>query len=209
MPPDLDLDRINSELGQDSQGLIDWALANSRHPVITSNFAPYAAVLLHMLSRVRPEIPVLWIDAGYATPATYQVAEQIVRQLGLNLVVYQPWRSRARREALDGPPPGLETPERLAAFTREVKLEPFERAVREMQPDVWFTSLRAESTPERAAMQPLSRTREGLLKVTPLLHWTSKQMYEYCQKHGLPNNFDYFDPTKIEGHRECGLHTAS
>ncbi|MGH8505955.1 MAG: phosphoadenosine phosphosulfate reductase family protein, partial [Stenotrophobium sp.] len=49
---------------------------------------------------------------------------------------------------------------------------------------------------------------DGLIKVAPVLHWTSKEMNDYCKKHGLPNNFDYFDPTKVEANRECGLHTA-
>jgi len=204
----LDLDRVNAELGKDSEGLLDWALGLGKRVVTTSNFAPYAAVLLHMVSRRRPDTQVLWIDSGYATPATYRVADEIVERLKLNLVVYQPRRSRAHREAVEGAPPGLDEPERLARFTQEVKLEPFERAVRELQPEVWLTALRAESTAERAAMQPVSLGRNGLLKVTPLLHWTSKQMYEYLQQQGLPNNFDYYDPTKIEGHRECGLHTA-
>ena len=204
----LDLARVNAELGQDTEALIDWALALGRRPVVTSNFAPFSAVLLHLLSQRRPDIPVLWIDTGYSTPATYRVAEEIVARLKLNLLVYQPSRSRARREALEGPPPGLGEPERLAAFTREVKLEPFARAVGELRPEVWFTALRAESTAERAAMQPGRLNPDGLSKVTPVLHWTARQMHEYCQRHGLPNEFDYFDPTKIEGHRECGLHAS-
>lgn len=205
----LDLDRVNAELGNNSEALLDWALGLGRRVVTTSNFAPYAAVLLHMVSLRRPETPVLWIDAGYATPATYRVADEITERLKLNLVVYQPRRSRAHREAVEGSPPGLDEPERLARFTEEVKLEPFERAVRELRPEVWLTALRAESTTERAAMQPVSLSRNGLIKVTPLLHWSSKQMYEYVQRHQLPNNFDYYDPTKIEGHRECGLHTST
>lgn len=203
-----ELDRVNAELGQDPLALIAWALARGQRPVITSNFAPYSAVLLHLVSQQRPEIPVLWIDAGYATPATYRTAQEIIDRLRLNLVVYQPLRSRARREALEGPSPGLDEPERLAAFTREVKLEPFARAVGELKPDVWFTALRAESTTTRATMQPVSINPDGMIKLSPLLHWSSKQMYEYCQQHRLPNNFDYSDPTKLEGHRECGLHLA-
>ena len=33
-------------------------------------------------------------------------------------------------------------------------------------------------------------------------------MHEYLKRHQLPNNFDYFDPTKVEDRRECGLHLA-
>ena len=147
------------------------------------------------------------MDSGYATPATYVCADAIAKQLKLNLVVYHPQRSRAHREAIDGETPTVDDP-RHAAFTKEVKLEPFERALREMAPQVWFTAIRAEDTAVRAAMQPVSVNADGLIKVAPLLNWTSKELHAYCEKHGLPNNFDYFDPTKVEANRECGLHTA-
>ena len=57
-------------------------------------------------------------------------------------------------------------------------------------------------------MDPVSISLDGLIKVAPLLHWSSKDLHEYCVKHGLPNNFDYVDPTKGEDNRECGLHLA-
>ena len=55
-------------------------------------------------------------------------------------------------------------------------------------------------------MDPVSINPDGLIKVALLLHWSSKDLHEYCVKHGLPNNFDYVDPTKGEDNRECGLH---
>ena len=97
---------------------------------------------------------------------------------------------------------------RHAAFTAEVKLEPFARALRETAPKVWFTALRATDTAVRAQMDPVSVNPDGLIKVAPLLHWSSKDLHEYCVQHGLPNNFDYVDPTKGEDNRECGLHLA-
>ena len=87
-----------------------------------------------------------------------------------------------------------------------MKIEPFERALGEMAPDVWFTALRAEDTPERSRMTPASRNADGLLKIAPLLNWTAKDLHTYLQRHDLPNEFDYFDPTKVEAKRECGLH---
>ncbi len=103
---------------------------------------------------------------------------------------------------------GNATGPRHAAFTEEVKLEPFARALRETAPQVWFTALRATDTAVRAQMDPVSINPDGLVKVAPLLHWSSKDLYEYCQTHGLPNNFDYVDPTKGEENRECGLHLS-
>lgn len=199
------LDIVNRELGRDPEALIRWALKQGERPLCTTNFRPFEAVILHMVTRQQPDIPIVWMDSGYNTQATYRFADDLVKRLDLNLVTYLPRRSRAHREAVEGMTPEIEDP-RHEAFTREVKLEPFERALREMDPDVWFTALRAEDTPERARMEAVSRNAKGLLKVAPLLHWSARDLHQYLEAHDLPNNFDYFDPTKVEAKRECGLH---
>ena len=203
----LDLAQINAELGRDAQALVNWAVSLGQPTIVTTNFRPFEAVILHMVTRANPNVPVVWMDNGYNTPATYQFADAVTKQLGLNLKIYLPLRSRAHREAVEGATPALDDP-RHAAFTEEVKLEPFARALRETAPKVWFTALRATDTAVRAAMEPVSINPDGLIKVAPLLHWSSKDLYEYCEKHGLPNNFDYVDPTKGEDNRECGLHLS-
>ena len=203
----IDLAHINATLGHDAQGLVDWAVGLGRPAIVTTNFRPFEAVLLHLCTRAQPDMPVVWMDNGYNTEATYRFADEVTRRLRLNLSIYLPRRSRAHREAVDGPVPALDDP-RHAAFTEEVKLEPFARALRETAPQVWFTALRASDTAVRAQMEPVSINPDGLVKVAPLLHWTSKQLYEYLVAHDLPNNFDYVDPTKGEDNRECGLHLA-
>lgn len=201
------LARVNAELGHNAQGLTDWALGLGQPTIVTTNFRPFEAVILHMVTRTQPDVPVVWMDNGYNTDATYRFADAVTQQLGLNLKIYLPLRSRAHREAVNGATPALDDP-RHAAFTNEVKLEPFTRALRETAPKVWFTAVRATDTAVRAQMDAVSINPDGLLKVAPLLHWSSKDLHEYCEKHGLPNNFDYVDPTKGEDNRECGLHLS-
>lgn len=203
----LDLDRINADFGKDAEKLVEWALGLGKTAICTTNFRPFEAVILHMVTRVQPDIQVIWMDNGHNTEATYMFADEVTQRLKLNLKTYLPLRSRAHREAVDGPVPALDDP-RHEAFTAEVKLEPFTRALREAAPQVWFTALRATDTAVRAQMDPVSINQDGLIKVAPLLHWSSKELYEYLVKHDLPNNFDYFDPTKGEDNRECGLHLS-
>ena len=203
----IDLAHINATLGRDAQGLVNWAVGLGKTNIVTTNFRPFEAVILHMCAKAQPDMRVIWMDNGYNTEATYQFADEVTKQLGLNLSIYLPLRSRAHREAVDGAVPALDDP-RHEAFTAEVKLEPFARALRETAPQVWFTALRATDTAVRAAMEPVSINPDGLIKVAPLLHWSSKQLYDYLVEHGLPNNFDYVDPTKGEDNRECGLHLS-
>ena len=202
-----ELARVNAELGRDAAGLTRWALGLGKNAIVTTNFRPFEAVILHLVTRVQPDMPVVWMDNGYNTEATYRYADEVTRRLGLNLKTYLPLRTRAHREAVEGPTPALDDP-RHESFTQEVKLEPFARALREQAPQVWFTALRASDSAVRAQMEPVSINPDGLIKVAPLLHWSSKELYEYCEKHGLPNNFDYVDPTKGEDNRECGLHIS-
>ncbi|MCI0750156.1 MAG: phosphoadenosine phosphosulfate reductase family protein [Nevskiales bacterium] len=204
---ELNLERINREWGHEPQRLVDWGIGLGRKAICTTSFGPFSAVILHMVTRADPAIPVVWIDSGYGTPAMYRYADAVTRLLKLQLHIYRPRRSRAHRDAVDGPPPAIDDP-RHAEFTRELKLEPFERVTRELKPQVWFTAIRADETPERARMQPVSVNPDGLIKIAPVLHWTSKQMNDYLKQYRLPNNFDYFDPTKVEDQRECGLHIA-
>ncbi len=127
------------------QAIIRWALERSRQPVISTNFRPHSAALLHLVMQARPDIPVIWVDTGYNTPETYRYAAALTARLRLNLQVYTPRVSAARRSSVMGGVPGLDDPEH-GTFTSEVKLEPFERAFRELQPDLWFTGIRAEQT---------------------------------------------------------------
>jgi phosphoadenosine phosphosulfate reductase len=203
----IDLARINTELGRNAPALVDWALGLHQPAIVTTNFRPFEAVILHLVTQAKPDVPVVWMDNGYNTDATYRFVDEVTQRLKLNLHVYLPRRSRAHREAVEGATPALDDP-RHKAFTEEVKLEPFTRALREMAPKVWFTALRATDTAVRAQMAPVSLNPDGLIKVAPLLHWSSKELHDYCKAHDLPNNFDYVDPTKGEDNRECGLHLS-
>ena len=106
----LDLSAINAQYGRDPQQLVAWALGLGKRAICTTNFRPYEAVILHMVTRVQPDLPIVWMDNGYNTEATYRYADEVTRQLGLNLSIYLPKRSRAHREAIDGPLPGLDDP---------------------------------------------------------------------------------------------------
>ena len=53
--------------------------------IITTNFRPFEAVILHMVTRAKRDVPVVWMDNGYNTDATYRFADEVTKQLNLNL----------------------------------------------------------------------------------------------------------------------------
>ncbi|MEM0933412.1 MAG: phosphoadenosine phosphosulfate reductase family protein, partial [Bacteroidota bacterium] len=85
--------------------------------------------------------------------------------------------------------------------------EPFQRAMEEHLPDVWFTNLRQGQTSHRDSLDIFSLGKEGLLKVSPFYYWSDSQLDAYLLHKELPNEHNYFDPTKVLENRECGLHT--
>lgn len=199
--------QINSQLADKSpQEIIQWALAQASSPLITTNFRPLEAVLLHMVTRIQPDIPVLWVDSGYNTSATYRFAERLITELKLNIHVYIPRVTSSRRNVLMGGIPEVDDPLH-AEFTRQVKLEPFQRALAELQPDLWLNAIRQGQTEFRQALDTVSLSKDGLIKVAPLFHWQEVELENYLARHQLPDEQDYFDPTKVAEQRECGLHT--
>jgi len=203
----------NAALGDRSpQEIVKWALGRAEgRAIVSTNFRPYEAVLLHLVTRVQPDIPVLWADHGYNRPATYRHAEQLRQLLRLNLKVYVPRMTAAHYEALYGGPPAPtpENEEQIQRFSALMKLEPFQRGMRELAPKVWFTALRRVQNPHRAGLDIVVRDENfGTLKVNPVFYWSDAQMEAYLAEHGLPNEWDYFDPAKGDEKRECGLHVA-
>jgi phosphoadenosine phosphosulfate reductase len=205
------LARANLELkGRNPVDVVRWAVnqANGR-AIASTNFRPYEAVLLHLATQVQPDIPVLWVDHGYNRPATYRHAEQLRSLLKLNLKPYLPRISAAHRDAIRGPIPSLDQEEELKAFSKVMKLEPFQRGMKELAPTVWITALRRVQNPNRAGLDIVSLDENfGALKVSPVFEWTDEQMDDYLNRHELPNEWDYFDPAKADEKRECGLHAA-
>jgi phosphoadenosine phosphosulfate reductase len=201
----------NRELRDKSPlAITQWAISQAQgRAVVSTNFRPYEAVLLHLCVQVQPDIPVLWVDHGYNRPATYKHAEELKRQLKLNLVPYLPRISPAHRDAVYGPVPNPEDEAALKEFSALMKLEPFQRGMRELAPTVWITALRKVQNSHRAGLDIVSHDANfGALKVSPVFYLSDPDMEEYLANFGLPNEWDYFDPAKADEKRECGLHAA-
>lgn len=204
---------IKANIGLRDQPALDivkWAVAQAKgRAIVSTNFRPYEAVILHLCVQVEPDIPVLWVDHGYNRPATYKHAEELKRLLKLNLRPYLPGLTAAHYDAVHGgmPDPTPDNEERIKAFSTVMKLEPFQRGMKELAPVIWITALRKVQNPNRAGLDIVSEDRNfGAIKVSPVFHWTDAEMEAYLTKHSLPNEWDYFDPAKADEKRECGLH---
>lgn len=197
--------------------------------VATTSFGAQAAVMLHLLKDYAPEIPIIFIDTGYLFPETYQFAEQLIKTWDLNIQVYQPQFSAARLEALYGKlwEQGEKGMEKYGFMT---KVEPLNRALRQLRASVWLSGLRRSQSVARARRR-FAEPQKDTLKVYPILDWTDEDVNAYMKEHRLPHHplvsqgyvsiGDWHstkpletgmtaEQTRFDGvKRECGLHLPS
>ena len=132
--PEVDIQQRNQQLADvDAHQFVEWTAETfGERLVMSTSFGVQAAVMLHLVTRVIPNIPVIWIDTGYLLPETYQFAEKLTHRLKLNVKGFQSPVSPARMEALFG---RLWEKDDIAALDRydEIrKVEPMRRALREL-----------------------------------------------------------------------------
>jgi phosphoadenosine phosphosulfate reductase len=184
----VDLERLNRCLEQSGpQQVVAWAAETfGAGLVLSTSFGIQSAAMLHLATRVVPDIPVVWVDTGYLPPETYRFADELTRRLHLNLHVAQAELSPARMEALHGrlwedDAAGLD------AYHRMRKVEPMQRALRELRATAWLAGLRADQTRHRGGLPMLGRQGERF-KILPILRWSRRDVHRYLKAHDLPHH---------------------
>ena len=194
--------------------------------IVTSSFGAQSAVMLHLVSRQKADIPVVLIDTGYLFPEAYQFIDELTDRLQLNLKVFQPKKSSAWQEARHGKrwERGLDG---IEAYNQDNKVEPMQRAIEELNVGTWFSGLRRSQSLDRSKT-PFVEASGDRFKVYPIADWTDKDIYDYLKKHKLPYHplwekgyvsigdihttksladVDSVEETRFFGlKRECGLH---
>jgi phosphoadenosine phosphosulfate reductase len=197
--------------------------------VASTSFGLQSAVMLDLIAENAPEIPVIFIDTGYLFQETYLYAEQLIERFGTDLRVFQPRYSSARLEAVHGRlwELGKEEQDRYSLIT---KVEPMDRALRELGTDVWISGVRRSQSSSRVD-RPFAEQQQKTLKVYPILDWADAQISAYMHDRGLPTHpladqgfvtmgdwhstrpaVDGLDAesTRFNGEKyECGLHLDS
>lgn len=197
--PELDLDAVNARLASASaEAVLEWARDEfGTDLIMSSSFGAESAVMLHLVSKVIPDVPVVFVDTGYLFPETYQFAEELSRRLKLDLRVYNPALTAARQEALYGQL-WLGGEQDLARYNEMNKVEPMDRAVRELGARAWIAGLRGNQNAFRASLRPVE-LQGGVYKVHPILSWDREQIHHYLRANDLP-----YHPLYRRGYRSIG-----
>ena len=206
---------------------VAWAL--DRLPgehIVSSSFGAQSAVMLHLMSAQKADIPVVLIDTGYLFPETYRFIDEMQQRLDLNLKVYRSDTSSAWQEARYGRrwERGVDG---ISDYNHDNKVLPMEKALLELDTGTWFAGLRRSQSSSRAET-PLVDSSGQRWKVHPIADWSDRDIYQYLKKHDLPYHplwekgyvsigdvhttrslaeVGSLDETRFLGlQRECGLH---
>ena len=190
---DLDSNALNQTFDQaTATELIRWGHQTFGDGLVMStSFGIQSAVMLGLVTSVVPHIPVIWVDTGYLPAETYRFAEQLTERLSLNLKVYQSPISPARMEALYGKLWEAGTVEAFNQYDRIRKVEPMQRALSDLGATAWLAGLRASQTDHRKTLGRIGQ-QAGRYKLHPILHWSSKDVYDYLKANDLPYH-PFFD----------------
>lgn len=190
---ELNLDTINQYLiSVESSKIIAWAEKNfGEGLVMSTSFGIQAAVMLHLVTQIIPNIPIIWIDTGYLPTETYIFADELTKKLNLNLKVFQSPLSPARMEALYGKLWQKNDLESLNLYDQIRKVEPMQRALRELKATAWLAGLRQNQTNFRQQLKYVNK-QGNQYKILPILTWTSQEVYKYLTEYDLPYH-PYFD----------------
>ncbi|MGX8940334.1 phosphoadenosine phosphosulfate reductase [Symbiopectobacterium sp. Eva_TO] len=167
-----------------AEARVAWALEHlPGEYVLSSSFGIQAAVSLHLVTQLRPDIPVILTDTGYLFPETYQFIDTLTEQLKLNLKVYRAEHSPAWQEARYGKQweQGVEG---IEQYNQLNKVEPMNRGLSELQAQTWFAGLRREQSGSRGHL-PVLAIQRCVFKVLPIIDWDNKQVYQYLKQNGL------------------------
>jgi phosphoadenosine phosphosulfate reductase len=194
-----DVHHANREMATASpEAVVRWAVAEFGDGLaLSSSFGAHSAAMLHLVTRIAPRIPVIFIDTGHLFPETYRFAEELRERFSLNLHVFSPRITAARQEATEGRlwEQGEQAVRRYLALN---KVEPMQRGLQELEVGAWIAGLRASQTEHRRALRRVE-LQNSHVKIHPILDWTTADVDAYLARHHLP-----YHPLYHEGYRSIG-----
>ncbi|HON68675.1 MAG TPA: phosphoadenylyl-sulfate reductase, partial [Phycisphaerae bacterium] len=161
-----DLDALSADFeNRHALEIIQWAVDEFGDDLaLSSSFGADSAVMLHLATRVKPDIKVITLDTGFLFPETVRWRDELARQLGLNLCIYRPALSAEEFVAEHGKM-WRSSPDSCCAFN---KREPFNRAKKELGIKCWLTGIRREQSITRRTAAIAQRDNLGLMKLCPI-----------------------------------------
>jgi phosphoadenosine phosphosulfate reductase len=189
----VDPDRANDRLERMNPAeILDWAVHEAfadRVVAATSSFQGQSLVLLYLISRVCPRVPVYFLDTGYHFPETLAYIDDLRRRLGLDIRTIEPLKKEPDFTMY------REDPD-MCCYLR--KVEPLQRAFKGV--DVWVSGIRRDQTDTRKQARILEANPQlGVMKLAPMANVTADVLARLTERIDLPEH-----PLRAEGFVSIG-----
>ena len=182
---------------------IIWGLKNlPKSFVLSSSFGIQSSVLLHLLTKYKSNIPIIFIDTGYLFSETYRFIDMLTAKLQLNLHIFRAHISPAWQEVRYGKlwEQGIQG---IDFYNKINKIEPMKFALKKLSVQTWCAGLRYQQSRSRSHLSFID-IQNHIFKFLPILDWTQDQIHYYIKK----NQLDYH-PLWNKGYLSVGdIHTT-
>ncbi len=177
-----DYEKLNREFEtKPAEDIIRWAVKEfSPDLAMSTSFGAESAVLLHLATQIHPSLTVLFTNTGFHFKETLEHRDNLVKRLKLNVRELKPEIPNAEFLAKNGRLYERD-PDACCAVN---KIAPFEKGLKNYK--AWITGIRRNQADTRKSSQFVENYRNELVKVNPLLTWTSRMFWDYAKKYDLP-----------------------
>ncbi len=188
------IDELNVNFEKASpQEILAWAIQTYPNIGLSSSFGGESAGLIHMATRIKPDIPILFLSTGFLFKETLAFADDLKKRFKLNLREF-----KASSEQIAAVQKKLTNPQNeLGACCDDTKVQLMQKSLEGL--DCWVAGLRRNQSSTRKNIKIVESYRTGLVKVHPLANWTSKEIYNYLVANDLP-----FHPLWAKGYKSIG-----
>lgn len=167
------------------QRVLSWAFTTFGSGIaISSAFGAEGMVLIDMASRTRKDFRLFTVDTEFLFPETYSLMDRIEQKYGISIERVYSALSPEAQEQTHGAALWSRDPDLCCGLR---KVEPLRRKLSEL--NAWITSIRRDQTSARSGAHRVEwDAKFGLVKVNPMVDWTSKQVWRYIHDHDVPYN---------------------
>jgi phosphoadenosine phosphosulfate reductase len=176
--------------GRGADEVLGWAFDNL-HPriVLASSFQAQGMVLIDMLMAINREARIFTLDTGRLNQETYDVMDEVRKRYGARVEVVFPDKAEVEEMVLErGVNLFYKGKENRILCCDIRKVRPLKRYLADM--DGWITSIRRDQMETRAGSKrfEIDEQNGGILKINPLVDWTSKMVWDYIKERKVPYN---------------------
>lgn len=160
----------------------------------TSSFQTHSLVMLHIISRIDPDIPIYFLNTGYHFPETVAFKDEVAEAFGIRVIETKASVPRYMQKDVSGKLLFTSDPDHCCYINKTAPTEELLRSY-----DVWINGVRGDQSATRKAMKTEQEAPFGSIRFHPMLDWNMKQIFAYIREHNLPRH-----PLDSKGYMSIG-----